>query len=279
MWVTLSSKVNRQGHMICFNIFDIHDSQNVRIYTKINFVLSRFCCSSCYVFLATWPATCFRRLSRDTIPRTTPSSTVLRVTCGAARPLSAHPPPPNRWRRHSRLCRSPTWMAVRGRRPGEARPGFRRTWVLDLPSPRLSLRVSVSCSRGGPSSIRVRFDEARPCTFWARRLLLPGPYTIWVARSSSPYPSPFWIHSGPPRHGLGIGLPYGLCSEEQVARISLPAGREGPSPRAFWATSASRAQHPCSFWMHHGSPRQDPGSGVPCGRCSEEQIARMSVRV
>ena len=233
---------------------------------------------SCYVFLASWPATCFRRLSRDTIPLTTPSSTVLRVTCGAARALSAYPPPPNRRYRHSRLFRSLTWMAVRSRRPGEARPGFRRTWVL-LPSPRLSLRVSVSCSRGGPSSIRVRFDEARPCTFWARRLRPPCPYTVWVARSSSPYPSPFWQHPGPPRHDLGIGVSYGLCSEEQVARISVPAGREEPTPSAFWVTSASCAQPPCSFWMHHGSPCQDPGSGIPCGRCSEEQVARISVRV
>ena len=38
MCVTLSSKINRQGHMICFNIFDIHDLENVRIDTKINFV-------------------------------------------------------------------------------------------------------------------------------------------------------------------------------------------------------------------------------------------------
>ena len=36
--VTLSSKVNRQGHMIFLNIFDIHDLENVRIDTKINFV-------------------------------------------------------------------------------------------------------------------------------------------------------------------------------------------------------------------------------------------------
>ena len=35
---TLSSKVNRQGHIIFFNIFDIHDLENVRIDTKINFV-------------------------------------------------------------------------------------------------------------------------------------------------------------------------------------------------------------------------------------------------
>ena len=37
--MTLSSKVNRQGHIIFFNIFDIHDFENVRIDTKINFVL------------------------------------------------------------------------------------------------------------------------------------------------------------------------------------------------------------------------------------------------
>ena len=38
--VTLSFKVNRQGHMIFFNIFDILDLENVRIDTKINFVSS-----------------------------------------------------------------------------------------------------------------------------------------------------------------------------------------------------------------------------------------------
>ena len=31
-------KVNRQGHVIFFNIFDIPDLENVRIDTKINFV-------------------------------------------------------------------------------------------------------------------------------------------------------------------------------------------------------------------------------------------------
>ena len=36
--VTLSSKVNRQGHVIFFNIFDILDLKNVRIDTKIDFV-------------------------------------------------------------------------------------------------------------------------------------------------------------------------------------------------------------------------------------------------
>ena len=36
--VTLSFKVNRQSHTIFFNIFDIHDLENVRIDTKINFV-------------------------------------------------------------------------------------------------------------------------------------------------------------------------------------------------------------------------------------------------
>ena len=36
--VTLSFKVNRQGHMIFFNTFDILDLENVRIDTKINFV-------------------------------------------------------------------------------------------------------------------------------------------------------------------------------------------------------------------------------------------------
>ena len=36
--VTLSFKVNRQGHVIFLNIFDIHDLENVRIDTKINFV-------------------------------------------------------------------------------------------------------------------------------------------------------------------------------------------------------------------------------------------------
>ena len=38
MCVTLNSKVNRQGHRIVFNIFDILDLENVRIDTKINFV-------------------------------------------------------------------------------------------------------------------------------------------------------------------------------------------------------------------------------------------------
>ena len=36
--VTLSSKVNRQGYVIFFNIFDIPDLQNVRIDTKIKSV-------------------------------------------------------------------------------------------------------------------------------------------------------------------------------------------------------------------------------------------------
>ena len=36
--VTLSFKVNRQGHVIEFNIFDILGLKNVRIDTKINFV-------------------------------------------------------------------------------------------------------------------------------------------------------------------------------------------------------------------------------------------------
>ena len=38
MCVTLNSKVDRQGHGIVFNIFDILDLENVRIDTKINFV-------------------------------------------------------------------------------------------------------------------------------------------------------------------------------------------------------------------------------------------------
>ena len=38
MCVTLSSKVNRQGHVIFSNIFDILDLENVRIDTKIDFV-------------------------------------------------------------------------------------------------------------------------------------------------------------------------------------------------------------------------------------------------
>ena len=38
MCVTLSSKVNRQSHMIFFNILDILDLKNVRIDTKIEFV-------------------------------------------------------------------------------------------------------------------------------------------------------------------------------------------------------------------------------------------------
>ena len=36
--VTLASKVNRQGHVIFFNIFDILGLENVRINTKIKFV-------------------------------------------------------------------------------------------------------------------------------------------------------------------------------------------------------------------------------------------------
>ena len=39
MCVTLSFKINRQGHVIVFNIFNILDLKNVRIDTKINFVL------------------------------------------------------------------------------------------------------------------------------------------------------------------------------------------------------------------------------------------------
>ena len=39
MCVILSSKINRQGHVIFSNIFDILDLENVRIDTKINFVL------------------------------------------------------------------------------------------------------------------------------------------------------------------------------------------------------------------------------------------------
>ena len=38
MCVTLNSKINRQGHGIALNIFDILDLENVRIDTKINFV-------------------------------------------------------------------------------------------------------------------------------------------------------------------------------------------------------------------------------------------------
>ena len=38
MCVTLNFKVNRQGHMIFFNILDIYDLENVRIDTKINIV-------------------------------------------------------------------------------------------------------------------------------------------------------------------------------------------------------------------------------------------------
>ena len=38
MCMTLSSKVERQGHKIYFNIFDILDLDNVRIDTKIEFV-------------------------------------------------------------------------------------------------------------------------------------------------------------------------------------------------------------------------------------------------
>ena len=167
-------------------------------------------------------------------------------------------------------------MAVRSRRPGEAQPGFRRTWVL-LPIPRLPPRVPVSCSRGGLSSIRTRLDAPRPSAFWARRPLPPDPCTVWVARSSTPYPCPIWIHPGPPCRGLGGGVPYGRCSEEQVARISVPARREEPNPSTFWVSSPSRARHPCSFWMPHGPPCQDPGSGIPCGRYSEEQVARISV--
>ena len=35
--MTLVFKVNRQGHVIYFNFFEIHDLRNVRIDTKINF--------------------------------------------------------------------------------------------------------------------------------------------------------------------------------------------------------------------------------------------------
>ena len=38
IWVTLSSKVNRQSHINFSNIFDILDLENVRIVTKIKFV-------------------------------------------------------------------------------------------------------------------------------------------------------------------------------------------------------------------------------------------------
>ena len=38
MCVTLSSKVNRQGHVIVFNILDILEVESVTIDTKINFV-------------------------------------------------------------------------------------------------------------------------------------------------------------------------------------------------------------------------------------------------
>ena len=38
MYVTLTYKVNRQDHVIVFNIFDILDLENVRIDTKIEFV-------------------------------------------------------------------------------------------------------------------------------------------------------------------------------------------------------------------------------------------------
>ena len=38
MRVTLRSKVNRQGHVIVFNIFDILDFENIKIDTKINFI-------------------------------------------------------------------------------------------------------------------------------------------------------------------------------------------------------------------------------------------------
>ena len=38
MCVTSSSEVNRQGHVLFFNIFDILDLENVRIDTKIEFL-------------------------------------------------------------------------------------------------------------------------------------------------------------------------------------------------------------------------------------------------
>jgi hypothetical protein len=38
MYVTLSSKINRHGHAIVSDIFDIHSLENVRIDTKINSV-------------------------------------------------------------------------------------------------------------------------------------------------------------------------------------------------------------------------------------------------
>ena len=34
----LSFRVNRQGHVIVFNIFDILDFENIKIDTKTNFV-------------------------------------------------------------------------------------------------------------------------------------------------------------------------------------------------------------------------------------------------
>ena len=36
--MTVSFKVNRQGHVFVFNIFDVLDLENVRIDTKIDFV-------------------------------------------------------------------------------------------------------------------------------------------------------------------------------------------------------------------------------------------------
>ena len=36
--MTLSFKVNRQGYVFVFNIFDILDLENVRIDTKMDFV-------------------------------------------------------------------------------------------------------------------------------------------------------------------------------------------------------------------------------------------------
>ena len=187
--------------------------------TSHSFVLSRFSSLSFWLSPSSWPATYFRCLFRDTFPLTTPSSTVPRVACGAACTLSAHPSSRIRSLHLHLLC-SPTWMAVHSRRPGKAQPGFRQTWV-PFPLPRPPLRVPVSCSRGGPTSRRGSPKYILGATFPA-----PYPSTVWVTRSSSPdtpYPSPFWIHLGPPRRGLGSGVPYGRCSKKQVARISVPA--------------------------------------------------------
>ena len=41
--------------------------------------------------------------------------------------------------------------------------------------------------------------------------------------SDTPYPCSLWIHPGPSCQGLGSGVPFGRCFEEQVAPKSVSA--------------------------------------------------------